>query len=90
MVCLTPLLDNNDVGNGFAMLLEELQMIFGYLDPGSGSLLLQVVIGGAAGIAVAAKALRQKYQLRRGKGVAVPDEGEATESIDDTPLPTDS
>lgn len=87
---MTPDLDNNGVGNGFAMLLEELQMIFGYLDPGSGSLLLQVVIGGAAGITVAAKALRQKYQLRRGKNVAVPGEGETTESTEDTALPTDS
>jgi hypothetical protein len=64
-------------------------MIFGYLDPGSGSMILQVVIGGAAGIAVAFKALRQKYQLRRGKIAAVPGEGEP-DSIEDTALPTDS
>lgn len=62
-------------------------MVFGYLDPGSGSMILQVVIGGAAGITVAVKALRQKYQLRRGKNAAVTAEGEAAESIEDTSLP---
>lgn len=69
--------------------LEEEQMIFGYLDPGSGSMILQVVIGGAAGIAVAAKALRQKYQLRRGT-YPVPDGEEPAESIEDTSLPSES
>jgi hypothetical protein len=64
-------------------------MIFGYLDPGSGSMLLQVVIGGAAGIAVAAKALKQKYQLRRGTYPA-PDGEEPAESIEDTSLPSES
>jgi hypothetical protein len=72
------------------MLLEEQQMIFGYLDPGSGSMILQVVIGGAAGIAVAFRAFRQKYQLRRGKNAAVPGDGEVTESIEDTSLPSES
>lgn len=65
-------------------------MIFGYLDPGSGSMILQVVIGGAAGAAVAVRALRQKYQLRRGKKADVPGEGEATESIEETSLPSES
>lgn len=64
-------------------------MIFGYLDPGSGSMLLQVVIGGAAGVAVAARALKQKYQLRRGKH-PLPDGEEPAESIEDTPLPSES
>ena len=31
-------------------------MIFGYLDAGSGSLILQAILGGAAGILVAFKA----------------------------------
>jgi hypothetical protein len=52
-------------------------------------MLLQVVIGGAAGIAVAAKALKQKYQLRRGKH-PLPDGEEPAESIEDTPLQTES
>lgn len=39
-------------------------MIFAYLDPGSGSLILQAVLGGAAGIGVAAKAMRRRWQTR--------------------------
>ncbi|HEX9762950.1 MAG TPA: hypothetical protein VGA97_07625 [Acidimicrobiia bacterium] len=41
-------------------------MLFGYLDAGSGSLLLQAILGGAAGIAVAAKAWRARL---RGKSL---------------------
>jgi hypothetical protein len=40
-------------------------MIFGYLDAGSGSLILQAILGGAAGIAVAFKAWKAKLS---GKG----------------------
>ena len=40
-------------------------MIFGYLDAGSGSLLLQALIGGLAGIGVAYKAMRMKLARRR-------------------------
>ena len=43
-------------------------MIFGYLDPGSGSLILQAVIGGLTGIGVAYKA----YRARRGLGKVDP------------------
>jgi uncharacterized membrane protein YebE (DUF533 family) len=39
-------------------------MIFAYLDPGSGSLILQAVLGGAAGIGVAAKAMRNRWKNR--------------------------
>lgn len=42
-------------------------MIFAYLDPGSGSLLLQALLGGLAGIAVAFKAWRARIS---GKGAA--------------------
>jgi hypothetical protein len=35
-------------------------MIFAYLDPGTGSLILQAVVGGLAGIGVAWKAWRSK------------------------------
>lgn len=42
-------------------------MIFAYLDPGSGSLLLQALLGGLAGIAVAFKAWRARIN---GKGAA--------------------
>lgn len=36
-------------------------MFFAYLDPGSGSLILQAVLGGIAGIAVAFKAWRARF-----------------------------
>ena len=39
-------------------------MIFAYLDPGSGSLILQAVLGGAAGLGVAAKAMRNRWKAR--------------------------
>ena len=35
-------------------------MIFGYLDAGSGSLILQAVLGGIAGVVVAAKAWKAR------------------------------
>lgn len=41
-------------------------MIFSYLDAGSGSLLLQALVGGFAGLAVAFKAWRGKLKQRRG------------------------
>lgn len=40
-------------------------MILAYLDPGSGSLILQAVLGGAAGLGVAAKAMRSRYRNRK-------------------------
>lgn len=63
-------------------------MIFGYLDAGSGSLLLQAVIGGLAGIGVAYKAMRMKYS--RG-GRVEPDgvEGEV-DTVEDTALSAES
>lgn len=39
-------------------------MIFAYLDPGSGSLILQAVLGGVAGLGVAAKAMRNRWKAR--------------------------
>lgn len=39
-------------------------MIFAYLDPGSGSLILQAVLGGVAGLGVAAKAMRNRWRAR--------------------------
>ncbi len=62
-------------------------MIFGYLDPGSGSLILQAVIGGLTGLAVMVKALRSKYGLGRGKAAA---DGAETEVVDDPTLTADS
>lgn len=40
-------------------------MIFAYLDPGSGSLILQAVLGGVAGLGVAAKAMRSRWRSRK-------------------------
>lgn len=39
-------------------------MIFGYLDAGSGSLILQAILGGAAGIAVAFKAWKARLMSK--------------------------
>lgn len=41
-------------------------MVFGYLDPGSGSLILQAVLGGVAGVGVAAKAMRNRWKAKKG------------------------
>ncbi len=52
-------------------------MILGYLDAGSGSLILQAILGGAAGIAVAFKAWKARFMGKEAvEGVAVDDAGE--------------
>lgn len=51
-------------------------MIFAYLDPGSGSLILQAVLGGVAGLGVAAKAMRNRW---RGRSSASDEETAAEE-----------
>lgn len=40
-------------------------MLFGYLDAGSGSLILQAILGGAAGILVAFKAWKARLTGKR-------------------------
>jgi hypothetical protein len=60
-------------------------MIFGYLDAGSGSLILQAILGGAAGIAVAFKAWKAKL---RGKGSKTQTETQG--EIDDQPVTSES
>ncbi len=62
-------------------------MIFGYLDAGSGSLILQAVIAGAAGIGVAFKAMRMRL-ARNGAGTPI--EAESNDAIEDQVLPADS
>lgn len=52
-------------------------MIFAYLDPGSGSLILQAVLGGVAGLGVAAKAMRNRWKARAAGDT--PDEAEQTD-----------
>jgi hypothetical protein len=60
-------------------------MIFGYLDAGSGSLILQAILGGAAGIAVAFKAWKARVM---GKQAVA--EANAEAPADEAPVPTDS
>lgn len=60
-------------------------MFFGYLDAGSGSLILQAVLGGIAGIVVAGRAW--KARLLGKKGSAAEDK---TESPEDESALTDS
>jgi hypothetical protein len=62
-------------------------MIFGYLDAGSGSLLLQALIGGLAGIGVAYKAMRMKM-ARRNLEAEPADDG--VDTAEDTALSTES
>lgn len=52
-------------------------MLFGYLDAGSGSLILQAILGGAAGIAVAWKAWKARLM---GKQAVADGESEVEES----------
>jgi hypothetical protein len=54
---------------------KEHEMLFGYLDAGSGSLILQAILGGAAGIAVAFKAWKARLM-----GKAAASESETEES----------
>lgn len=41
--------------------------VLAYLDPGTGGLIVQAVLGGVAGIAVAAKAYGRRFTRRRGQ-----------------------
>jgi len=62
-------------------------MIFAYLDAGSGSLLIQALLGGAAGIAVAFKAWRARIA---GKAAVASAEGEFSEPDDEAALTSES
>ena len=55
-------------------------MIFGYLDAGSGSLILQAILGGAAGILVAFKAWRARLMGKRASADATGDTDAAATS----------
>ncbi|MGD2060379.1 MAG: hypothetical protein PVF87_05920 [Acidimicrobiia bacterium] len=58
-------------------------MIFGYLDAGSGSLILQAILGGAAGLLVAFKAWKARIM---GKNAAA----EAQSETDEQPVSSES
>lgn len=51
-------------------------MIFGYLDAGSGSLILQAILGGAAGILVAFKAWKARLMGKRAAAESQPESEE--------------
>jgi len=58
-------------------------MIFGYLDAGSGSLILQAILGGAAGILVAFKAWKARLMGKKAMD-------DTTAETDDQPVATES
>jgi hypothetical protein len=58
-------------------------MLFGYLDAGSGSLILQAILGGAAGILVAFKAWKARLMGKRAMT-------ETETEVDETTVPTES
>lgn len=58
-------------------------MIFGYLDAGSGSLILQAILGGAAGLFVAFKAWKARLLGKRAID-------ETTAETDDHPVTSES
>jgi hypothetical protein len=62
-------------------------MIFGYLDPGTGSLILQALLGGIAGLAVAFKAWKSRFSLSRARAKR---DGEGENPVDDSPLIVES
>ena len=64
-------------------------MIFGYLDPGTGSLILQAVVGGLAGVGVAYKAWRSKLSAK-GKGKSAEADAASDQSVEDSSAPAES
>jgi hypothetical protein len=55
--------------------------LFGYLDPGSSTLIIQAVLGGTAGAAVLFKTMGNKFK-RKNKTDGVTDATDATEVAD--------
>ena len=67
--------------------------LFGYLDPGSSTLIIQAVLGGAAGAAVLFKTMGNKFK-RKNKADDITDVTEAADASDDAesnahPQPSD-
>ncbi len=56
--------------------------LFGYLDPGSSTLIIQAVLGGAAGAAVLFKTMGNKFK-RKTKADDVTEAAEVTDVSDD-------
>jgi hypothetical protein len=57
-------------------------MFLAYLDAGSGSLILQAILGGAAGIAVAFKAWRSKLATAKAAGDTASDQSDEPANTD--------
>jgi hypothetical protein len=58
---------------------------FGYLDPGSSTLIIQAVLGGAAGVAVLFKTMGNKFSRKKKTDDGAPEGEEAgTDSQDAT------
>ena len=53
-------------------------MIFAYLDAGTGSLVIQTVLGGAAGLAVLFRSRYARFRGKRLKGVESEDQASET------------
>jgi hypothetical protein len=67
--------------------MKELDlMFFAYLDAGSGSLILQAVLGGIAGVVVAFKAWKARMMGRK----AAAQDPEAANSTDESALTSES
>lgn len=64
-------------------------MLFGYLDAGSGSLILQAILGGAAGIAVAFKAWKARLMGKEAAAAAEAETDSEPEAEEST-VSTDS
>lgn len=63
-------------------------MLIGYLDAGSGSLILQALLGGTAGITVAAKAWKNRRKPKADEPQA--DETERPTEAEEAPLSSGS
>ena len=57
----------------------RVKLILGYLDPGSGSLLLQAILGGAAGIAVAFRAFKARVRGKKAVDEAIDEAASSAE-----------
>jgi len=58
--------------------------LFAYLDPGSSTLIIQAVLGGAAGAAVLFKTMGSKFS-RKNKSEEVAESSDAAEAVEPTP-----
>jgi hypothetical protein len=60
---------------------------FGYLDPGSSTLIIQAVLGGAAGVAVLFKTMGNKFGRKNKTDEGAPEGEEAVDDGQDATAP---